>query len=81
MHHLARLEEIGNTILAPLAQRTDKEGRFPREVIKALGEAGLLGLTLPTRLRGMGLGLREATEVVSRIAQTCPSTAMVVCMH
>jgi alkylation response protein AidB-like acyl-CoA dehydrogenase len=81
MHRLARLDGIIDSTLAPLAQRTDEEGRFPREVIHALGEAGLLGLTLPTRVRGMGLGLREATEVVSRIAQTCPSTAMVVCMH
>jgi alkylation response protein AidB-like acyl-CoA dehydrogenase len=81
MHHIARLDEIINAVLTPLALRTDKEGRFPREAIQALGEAGILGLTLPTRVRGMGLGLREATEVVSRIAQTCPSTAMVMCMH
>lgn len=81
MHHIAPLDEVTHSILTSLATRTDKEGRFPREAIQALGESGLLGLTLPTRVRGMGLGLREATEVVSRIAQTCPSTAMVVCMH
>lgn len=81
MQHIARLDEIIDTTLAPLAQRTDREGRFPREAIVALGESGLLGLTLPIHVRGMGSGLQEATEVVSRIAQICPSTAMVVCMH
>ncbi|AMM26607.1 acyl-CoA dehydrogenase [Variovorax sp. PAMC 28711] len=67
--------------LAPLAQRTDTEGRFPREVIQALGDAGLLGLVSATSVGGMGHGLAEAAQVVSGIAQSCPSTAMVVCMH
>jgi alkylation response protein AidB-like acyl-CoA dehydrogenase len=30
---------------------------------------------------GMGLGMAEASEVVKRLAGTCASTAMIVCMH
>src|SRR5258706_14474596 len=81
MDHIAKLDEIITVTLVPLAQRTDTEGRFPREVIAALGQAGLLGLVSATGVGGMGLGLREASELVARVAQTCPSTAMVVCMH
>ncbi len=44
MRHLDVLAPILADTLAPLAQPTDTEGRFPREVIQALGEAGLLGL-------------------------------------
>ncbi len=79
--HIALLEEIIAGTLAPLAQRTDAEGRFPREVITALGRSGLLGLLSAASVGGLGLGLREASEVVARIAQVCPSTAMVLCMH
>jgi alkylation response protein AidB-like acyl-CoA dehydrogenase len=64
-----------------MAVQTDAERRFPREAISALGEAGLLGLVSSTEVGGSGKGLREASDVVSRIAQACPSTAMVVCMH
>ncbi len=81
MNHIALLDEIITSTLAPLAQKTDAEGRFPREVITALGQSGLSGLVSATIVGGQGKGLREASEVVSRIAQTCPSTAMVVCMH
>jgi alkylation response protein AidB-like acyl-CoA dehydrogenase len=81
MDHVNQLEGIITGTLAPLAQRTDTEGRFPREVVAALAQAGLLGLVSATAVGGQGKGLREASEVVSRIAQTCPSTAMVVCMH
>lgn len=78
---LASLEAIVTQTLEPLALRTDREGRFPREVITALGQAGLLGLVSATAVGGAGQGLNEAVQVVGRIAQVCPSTAMVVCMH
>jgi len=81
LNHLDSLGQIVSTSVEPLALRTDREARFPRETIAALGEAGLLGLVSTTGVGGLGLGLREASQVVSRIAQTCPSTAMIVCMH
>lgn len=81
MNPLDVLAGIETQTLKPLAQRTDAEGRFPRETISALGEAGLLGLVSAASVGGQGLGLKEAAQVVSRIAQTCPSTAMIVCMH
>jgi alkylation response protein AidB-like acyl-CoA dehydrogenase len=81
MNHIAQLDNIISGTLEPLAQRIDTEGRFPREMIAAMSKGGLLGLVSATTMGGKGLGLREACEVVMRIAQTCPSTAMVVCMH
>jgi len=81
MNPLATLARIVTDTVEPLALRTDREGRFPREAISALGEAGLLGLVSAAAVGGLGLGLKEASQVVSRIAQSCPSTAMVVCMH
>lgn len=81
MNPLDVLAGIDIETLQPLAPRTDSEGRFPREVIDAMGKAGLLGLVSAASVGGQGLGLKEAAQVVSRIAQTCPSTAMVVCMH
>lgn len=81
MNPLDVLASIETETLQPLAPRTDSEGRFPREVIDAMGKAGLLGLVCAASVGGQGLGLKEAAQVVSRIAQTCPSTAMVVCMH
>ncbi|MFT3957188.1 MAG: acyl-CoA dehydrogenase family protein [Piscinibacter sp.] len=80
-HPLDALDRIVTETLEPLALRTDQEARFPREVITALGQAGLLGLVSAPSVGGAGGGLKEAAQVVGRIAQSCPSTAMVVCMH
>jgi alkylation response protein AidB-like acyl-CoA dehydrogenase len=56
-------------------------GNFPTETIRALGDAGLLGLVSSTEVGGKGEGLAAAAHVVERLARECASTAMVVCMH
>lgn len=81
MSHLDQLNHVITEHLEALAPITDAEARFPRPVIDALGKAGLLGLISSKDVGGMGLGLAEASQVVSTLAQTCPSTAMIVCMH
>ena len=81
MTYLAKLDIILRDTIEPAAIATDRDAAFPRAAIRALGEAGLLGLTSSTEVGGMGLGLSEAAQVVERIAVACPSTAMVVTMH
>jgi alkylation response protein AidB-like acyl-CoA dehydrogenase len=81
MTYLTNLDTIIRDIIEPSSIAVDHDGTFPREAIRALGAAGLLGLTSAKEVGGMGLGLSEAAQVVERIGQACPSTAMVVTMH
>src|SRR5450631_3623598 len=81
MTYLEKLAPIVSEIVAPAADGIDRNGSFPRAAVKALGAAGLLGLTSAREVGGMGLGLAEAAQVIERIAVACPSTAMVVTMH
>jgi alkylation response protein AidB-like acyl-CoA dehydrogenase len=73
------LESIAQ-VAAQHAQATDR-GEFPQATIKALRDAGLLGLVSATSVGGKGRGLAEAATVVERLARECASTAMIVCMH
>ena len=77
----ATVDKIASEVIQPLAVRTDKEGRFPKENIDALRKAGLLGLVSAKELGGKGQGMRAAVAVADRIAQECSSTAMIVMMH
>jgi alkylation response protein AidB-like acyl-CoA dehydrogenase len=81
MSYLKNLDSILKEIIEPLAQKTDQDSVFPRAAVTALGQAGLLGLMSSTDVGGLGLGLKEAANVVEKIAKVCPSTAMVVTMH
>jgi isovaleryl-CoA dehydrogenase len=79
--HLDALESVITDVVAPAAATTDEQGTFPSSAIKALGEAGILGLTASPDVGGGGGSMRDAAEVVLRLAATCGSTAMVVLMH
>ena len=79
--HLDALERVITEVVAPRAATTDEQGSFPQPAITALGEAGILGLTAAPDVGGGGGGMRQAAEVVERLAGTCGSTAMVVLMH
>jgi alkylation response protein AidB-like acyl-CoA dehydrogenase len=75
------LEELITTVVEPAATDVDANGTFPRAAVTALGDAGLLGLLSSTEVGGRGGSLDDAAQVVRRLAATCGSTAMVVCMH
>ncbi|HEV7862140.1 MAG TPA: acyl-CoA dehydrogenase family protein [Acidimicrobiia bacterium] len=79
--HLDALERVITDIVAPRATTTDGQAAFPQVAVTALGEAGILGLTASPDVGGGGGGMREAAEVIERLAGTCGSTAMVVLMH
>lgn len=81
MPYRTAFSHVLSSVIEPSAERTGKEGRFPRGAVTALGRAGLLGLTVSADLGGGGLGLSDAAEVVARIARACPATAAVLQSH
>ena len=40
--------------LAPFAARRDREGEFPAEAVREMGELGFLGMTIPEEYDGAG---------------------------
>ena len=76
-----KLEIVLESTIVPNAIRVDAEGVYPAENVKALAEAGLLGLISSPDVGGMGQGPGAAVEVVEHIGRACSSTAMIVCMH
>ena len=75
------LEQTCTQTIGPDAEAVDRQGAFPERGLKALSAAGLMGAVSAPEVGGLGLGFRGAAAIVSRIAQECGSTAMVVCMH
>ncbi|MGE5085079.1 MAG: acyl-CoA dehydrogenase family protein [Bacillota bacterium] len=81
MTYLQAVKSIIADVIAPQTQNTDRNAMFPRAAMTAFGQAGIMGLISAKEVGGQGLGLNEAAEVIETIAQTCPSTAMVLTMH
>ncbi|MEX1178762.1 MAG: acyl-CoA dehydrogenase family protein [Nitriliruptor sp.] len=72
---------VATSVVAEHAESVDRDGRWPREGMQALGAAGLLGLNVSAEAGGHGqglLGLAVATEELGRV---CGSTGLVYGMH
>lgn len=80
MDEISRLDEV-LPLAAADADATDRESQFPQRAMTALGESGLLGLTLPREVGGLGAGPVEFVDVTARLAAVCGSSAMVYLMH
>jgi isovaleryl-CoA dehydrogenase len=73
--HFARKE------IAPVAERMDREDYFPRDVFAKLGAHGFLGITLPEKYGGVGLGYLAQVLVLEEIARVSPALALSVGAH
>lgn len=73
--------ELAHSVLARHAEDVDRQGRWPSESIAALGEAGLLGLTVPAMYGGSAEGPKTFAAIAGILAEHCASTAMIYLMH
>jgi isovaleryl-CoA dehydrogenase len=73
--------EITQTIVARNVEREDSGGHWPAPAMRALADAGLMGLHVPERLGGHGLGLAGLVAISETLAQESPSTALCYAMH
>ncbi len=73
--------DLAETVIAPLAAEVDADCRWPAHSLRALGDAGLLGLQVPSELGGLGQGLLGLCVITETIARACPSSALCYGMH
>ncbi|MEX2570255.1 MAG: acyl-CoA dehydrogenase family protein [Gemmatimonadota bacterium] len=73
--------EITEAVVAPNAEAEDAEARWPEPAMRALADAGLMGLNVPEEFGGHGQGLSGLVAVTDVLAQESPSTALCFAMH
>ncbi len=76
----ARVREFAQAEVAPIAEQLDRDGRFPTELFKKLGDLGVMSIPFAAEYGGMGLGVFEAVlalEEVARADQSLAVSAMV----
>ncbi len=70
-----------NERVIPNARAWDREHRFPMELMKELGELGLMGITVAPEYGGAGLTPEEVAIVVEEVAAGDGSLALTVASH
>ncbi|MEO8505830.1 MAG: acyl-CoA dehydrogenase family protein [Acidobacteriota bacterium] len=64
--------------IAPGVRQRDRAREFPHEIVKEMGELGLLGMLVPEAYGGAGLDTLSYAVAVEEVARVCPATAGVM---
>ncbi|MBI1202015.1 MAG: acyl-CoA dehydrogenase [Rhodopseudomonas sp.] len=73
-----RAREFSQAVVGPRAAQIDRDEQYPWDIVKALAEAGFLGMTIPKELGGKGASFLDAVLVVEEMAKSCTVTARIV---
>ena len=78
---LGLVRDIADAELAPVASLHEREERFPREVFRTLGKAGILGLPYPEEQGGGGQPYEVWLQVLEELGARWASVAVGVSVH
>ncbi len=73
--------ELAQKELAPKAAEIDRTSAFPRDSLKKLAEAGLMGMGIPRDFGGTKADTLSCVLVLEELAKACASTAEILAMH
>lgn len=77
--HTAR--EFANQFIRPDMMVWDEKQEFPLHIFKELGKLGLMGVLVPEKYGGSGLGYFEYSAIIQEISKVCGSIGLSVAAH
>jgi alkylation response protein AidB-like acyl-CoA dehydrogenase len=75
------IRDFGKTHIQPHVLEWDETQTFPVQLFKQLGELGLMGVLVPEKYGGSGLGYLEYVTVISEISKICGAIGLSVAAH
>ncbi len=73
--------EFATREILPVASQLDAEHRFPTEIVRGLGELGLMGVTVPEEYGGAGMDHVAYVLAMEEVARACASTAAIMSVN
>ena len=77
----ALAREVAETEIVPHAAAWDREHRFPAEVIRRLGELGLMGVCVPEEHGGAGADFLSYVLVLEELSRADAGVGVTVAVH
>ena len=73
-----KARDLARRVIAPRAAEVDRTEAYPWDNVKALAEAGFMGMTVPREYGGPGRSYLDAVLVIDEMAQACGPSARIV---
>jgi len=75
------VRDFAREVILPTAAERDKSKEFPRDIIRQLGELGIMGMSVPPEYNGAGVDTISYSLALQEIGYACASTAVIVSVH
>ena len=75
------VRDFARDVIMPGAAERDKTKEFPMEIIKSMGELGLMGMNVPAEYNGAGVDTVSYSVAMQEIAYADASVAVVMSVH
>ena len=77
----AMVKDLAREAILPTAAERDKTKEFPADIIKQMGELGLMGMSVPPEYNGAGVDTISYSLALQEIGYACASTAIIMSVH
>ncbi len=78
---IEQVREFARAEIAPKAAEIDREGRFPTEIVKQLGEMGLMGMMVPEQWGGSGMDAVSYAMAMEEVSAACASSGVIMSVN
>ena len=75
------VRDFAKNEVAPVARELDRLEKFPKDLIKQMGELGLMGIPIPEKYGGSGMDTVAYTTAVLELAKVDASVAITMAAH
>ena len=75
------VRDFAKNEVEPIAQKMDSDESIPRELIKKMGELGILGIPVPEKYGGSGMDMIAYSTAIHELAKVDASIAITVAAH
>lgn len=74
-------KDFADKYIRPYVMEWDESQEFPLHIFKELGKLGMMGVLVPEKYGGAGLGYFEYNVIIQQIARVCGSIGLSVAAH
>ena len=75
------VRDFSESNIAPIAQKIDKEEKFPRDIIQQMAELGLMGVLIPKKYGGAELDMISFVAAIIELGKVDASVAITMAAH
>lgn len=78
---LRLVETFAREVIAPRAAEIDEKDEFPRDIVKKMGELGLMGLPIPEEWGGVGADFISYITAIEEVSYASAAVGVILAVH